>query len=303
MELSDRKAYEEFYSLMAPYADYSFNNLMIWLDLNDDLFVSRYDRNLVFRFTDVLDQNKMSYAIIGLRNYKKAIAKLFEYQKVVKIEQIITMVPEFYADALNDSNKQLIITEDKDNKEYIFDTSKSYILSGKESENLRYKINYFIKHYGDDVLVKEINLNDDKDRNILINAMHKWGSHRSIQDSNTKLGVEGLAIDKYLRIYEHLSSRCLAIFLSNEVIGFSIFHLPPHKNYAIGEHIKCDYKYRYIFDFIYYCTITRLHSNGIRYINGEQDLGIPGIRKHKQEMKPIGYFKKYNISPKYSLPN
>ena len=43
-------------------------------------------------------------------------------------------------------------------------------------------------------------------------------------------------------------------------------------------------------------TAIDLQNQGCKYINYEQDLGLPGLRKAKAMCLPIAYLKKYSVS-------
>lgn len=296
-DLSTKNKYCEFYRQLPPYSDFSFNNLMVWLDQNDDLEYAVVNNNFVFRFSNALDHGKKTYTVIGTSKADETIEKIFNTICQDDSSQALKMVPRCFIDSLSDERKNdLDIAEEVDNRDYIFDVADTHIAKGKKYEHLRRRLRYFSSHYSDGVIIKPIDLAVYKDQKALINGMHSWHSTRSIT-ANDKLRIEGSAIDRYLRLSTSLDAKCIAVFIDGQMEAFSIFHIPPQDGYAIGNHIKCNYNYRYIFELTYYCTISALYDLGIKLVNGEQDLGIPGIRQHKKEMSPVGYLERFSISP------
>jgi len=289
-----RGTYLNFYKNFDPYSDFSFSNLMVWLDLNNDLEIAIDSGNIILKFSDPLQGNQLSLSILGKKRTLESINHVLNYEKDMNYKQEIVMLPESVIknEVLNE--KKLIITNDLDNREYIFSVNDTHNLIGNKYEKFRHKINNFYKCYHNNLEYRDLNISDYSVKKLIINGMHVWDSTSRI-DKNDELNVEGLAIDRYIRISDQ-DCRCIGIFIGGRLEAFSLYNLPPQHNYAIGEHIKCNYNFKYIFDFAYYCTINKLFSQNIKYINGEQDLGIPGLRIHKKELNPIGYLKVYKIT-------
>lgn len=290
----DRAAYEAFYKEFDPYSDFSFNDLMIWLNYNDDLAISSDEGNLVFRFSNPFEGNAVAYTLLGRGGCESTIRKIFALQREQGLEPGLSMVPEVVIDNIAlKSLKNFDFYEDRDNRDYIFRVPDVYRANGQKFADFRHKINYFLKKYSDELVFREMDLRDPAERNIVRAALATW----STNDLGKRQTLENAALDTYLQHAEELSPSCIGLFIKGKLASFSIFHLPPQKGYAIGNHMKYNPEYRYIFDFTYFCTINWMHAHGIEYVNGEQDLGIPGLRIHKQEMQPCRFLRRYVIRP------
>ena len=67
--------------------------------------------------------------------------------------------------------------------------------------------------------------------------------------------------------------------------------------YAISHFEKANLdKYIGIFPFIKKKTAEILHKRDLVYVNLEQDLGIPGLRKNKKSYYPQHFLKKFTVS-------
>ena len=289
-----RSEYLNYYKNFEPYSDYSFSNLMVWLDLNNDLEIANDAENIIFKFSNPFQGNSLNLTLLGRNNPIASINKILEYEKKLGIKQEIVMVPESVISGQSIDNNKLKITEDLDNRDYIFSIEETYYSKGEKYDDYRHKINNFLSNHHTDLNYKDLDIRDFSSKKLIINSMHLWGSPDRITN-NDKSNIEGLAIDRYLKISDK-ACHCIGIFIGGKLESFSLFQLPPQKDFAIGNHIKCNYAYKYIFDFTYCCTINKLFSQNIKYINGEQDLGIPGLRIHKREMNPVGYLKRYTIT-------
>ncbi|OGL38323.1 hypothetical protein A3B63_03450 [Candidatus Saccharibacteria bacterium RIFCSPLOWO2_01_FULL_49_22] len=295
--LDDRDIYQSFYSELEPYSDFSFNNLLVWLDINSDLEVSRLNGNLIFKFSDPFENNETSFTLIGNRKTYQTLGTIFQYQAGLGYQQKLSMVPQAVIDGIElGKQRHLDIQEDISNQDYIFNVNNAYYAKGKDFADLRHRINSFLKKYGDHLIYRDINLGKLEEQMNIINSLHTWDSVYALTE-NDKLRIEGLAIDRYLQLAPELDSRCVGLFINGRLQSFSLFHLPPQKGFAIGNHMKCNYEYQYIFDFTFYCTASRLKTMGIEWLNGEQDLGIAGLRTHKKELRPTYFLKRYTVQP------
>ena len=105
-----------------------------------------------------------------------------------------------------------------------------------------------------------------------------------------------MALDIYLKDADVLQPKAFGVFVNNRLASFVIYHLAPQGGYGMLNHIKCDYTYREISDFTMHAFIVHLHELGIRYENFEQDLGLMGLRKYKQSLRPDHLLKRYTIT-------
>ena len=62
--------------------------------------------------------------------------------------------------------------------------------------------------------------------------------------------------------------------------------------------IKADKQYEGIYTFLQSRVASEAYKQGYKYINLEQDLGIPGLKKNKLTWQPSKYLKKFIVKPK-----
>jgi len=285
--------YEKWFQQFKPYSDFSFNNLLIWLNLNDDLELSALGDTLIYRYTNPFGEKRITYTLLGRKTVQHAIEQVFTLQKQSNSEMQLSMVPEEATEYIDQA--KYVITEDRDDFDYIFDSRNWYYLPSTE-KHLRRRVKHVAVNYGDDLLIRELDLNIPENKALIVNGMHLWKAFYSIA-GNDKLGLEGLAINNCLSVAGEVDEKCLAIYVNDILVSVLLYHLPPQTEYAIINHVKCDYKIPNIFDFTIYCAISKLYPQGIKYFNGEQDLGIEGLRKHKQLLHPVDFLKRYSVSP------
>jgi len=294
VRIKDKNRYETFFKDFDPYCDFSFNDLMIWLDHNEDLLASEDDGNLVLRFSNPFNGNRLTYSVIGKENCDKTIEKIFTLQKNNDLRPVVEMVPEVVIQTLELHKADYEIREETANRDYIYCVAEVHDAEGRKFANHRHRVNHFIKEYPN-ATAREINLLEQLEAKAVLDSMHRWLVKKPSMSDKT--GLETKAIEKYVANAEILLPKCIGIFEDGELVAFSIFHLPPQGEFSIGNHIKCASDLRYLFDFAYAETIKWLHGHNIKYINGEQDLGIVGLRTHKQEMGPCSFLRRYTIRP------
>lgn len=294
----DYEGYKYFYGQIEPVSDFSPNNISVWLDINNDLYLAEDHGNLILRYSCPFLDNKTVYSVIGINSPIKTIDKLLAYQDMNGLPQELIMIPQTVVAHIKHKDlEKLNVEEDTENFDYIYLVADKANLTSPDVAKFRRTINRFIRDYGDEVTIKEIDLTDKIEASKLVNALHTWKSG-NVVSNNDKLSIEGVAIDRYLNKREQLAPHCLEVFVGDVMVGFSIYNYPPQKAYAIINHIKCNYSYTNVFDFVFFCIMSHLKMDGIIYANGEQDLGIEGLRDYKHKLGPVSYIKRYTIKPR-----
>jgi hypothetical protein len=291
--------YSQLYPLGKIHADFCFGNLGTWLDLNHDLKISTLNNNLVLSYSSIFENNDPTISLIGLNQIDKSLDEIFSYQKKHGLKQKISFVPEETIEKIeNKQNYQ--ISDNRDNWDYILDSYSLSRMTGNNFRSFRRKVIRFIKEYGQDVVIREIDLSDMQQNQTIINAMHTWKSVYTLSE-NDKMRVEGKAINAALLLAPKIKNLCIGIYINGNLESFCIFQIHEQNNkklVAIANHIKCNYDFEHIFDFTTFCLSSYLYQKKIISINFEQDLGIDGLRQHKLMLRPTGFLKKFTITPK-----
>lgn len=289
-ELSDKHWYINFYSQFDPYADFAFGNLFIWLNFNDDLEVSQLNNNVVFRFTNVLDQGSKCTTLIGNQKIDATLDDIFE---TIGVNEL-SFVPEIvYSNIDNKTN--YILLEERESFDYILDVHRMAFLLGPETRKLRREVRTSLKEYGEHVILRELDMKDQTTINFLINNLHTWDKAFTLSDNDLDR-QEVTALEQSLLLADHIENKSFCIYVDGKLEGFILYQCPPQKDYVILNHIKTSYAFRYIFDFMMFAFASRVKQSNIKFINFEQDLGLEGLRTHKLSLKPVAFFKKYTIT-------
>lgn len=296
VSLEDRPAYEAFYSQFDPYSDFSFNNLWVWFGANNNLAISKFEDFLIIQLGDSFHNGNRSYTLLGKGNPKKVIQRVFRWQKAMLLPQQLVMVPKVAVEYLINHDGDIKVEEDEDNRDYVYDIAKMYECEGKDYVKYRHALHYFAGHYSNDIEIRQIDLSARSNRVKLINSLHSWNnSYNQVNQAQ----LEGAALDKLLRDCDELPVYALGLYIDEKLEAFSLYQLlQEHKpKFAIINHLKCNNDYSYIFDLMISKIVEQLHGQGIAMINLEQDLGLPGLRTHKERLRPTHYLRRYTVTP------
>lgn len=289
--LSQKEKVYDYLKNFAPYGDFSLTNLVIWLNLEDDLEISDLDNNLILRFTNVFaNPKKRTYCFIGLVNVDDALTELSEYLKDHGEDLTLYSVPEETITLIN----KYAYYEDRDSFDYVLNTEEQVKLLGTRFGKYRRKVNSFINTNIDSIVIKEIDLNIPEQFHQLVNSLHTWKRTYEL-GGNDNEGLEAHALTRSFKYHEVLRLKSVAITINNKIESFTLFSIDEVNSIADIHHTKCSYEQRNVFDFTLYATASKLRSEGIKYMNLEQDLGIEGLREHKLGLRPSHYLRKYTV--------
>lgn len=291
--LSDRTAYDAFYKQFKPYSDFSFNNLWVWFNQDGGLAMARHNGNVVVRFNDPFDGGALVYSVFGNEKCGVTIDRLLRWQHAMGIERRIAMVPEVTIENINKHVLGFTYVEDLDNRDYIYDIAAMHAAAGRRYMKYRHALSYFKNHYSATTEVLPINIHDMKERVRLINQLHMWES--TYRQTNQAM-VEGAALDRLFVCADQLPVNCQGLYVDGKLQSFALYQLTSNDEYVIVNHLKCNNAYNYIFDVTISQLVAMFHATGRRYMNLEQDLGIPGLRTHKERLRPVGYLNRYTIT-------
>lgn len=290
--------YEKTIASLPPYGDLLLNGLLVWLDYFDDLEVSRLNGNIAIRFTEAFSHHKEQIVtLIGKYQIDASLDALFAMQKSMGKRPVLRMVPGVVVEALAHPNRYTV-NLDTDNSDYILSSSRLATLDGPSMRKMRREVISFQRTHEDEITVLELDLARYENKKFIINSTHLWNH---VYTSNDREHSEGHAIDRALRLAEVLQLRCLALLINGKMEGYAIFRTLSQRDWASFPHIKVSRQQRYAFSYLMHRTVRLLHSEGVEYINFEQDLGLPGLREYKKHnLHPVGQLFKYTVKP-YSV--
>ncbi len=295
--LDDQSWYNQFYKQFDPYADFSFGNLVVWLDQYDDLLVSSFKGNIIFSSTVLFMENEKIITLLGRDNIPEAIDAIFDFQRTSGQEAVVSGITTVVA-----ANSELVdagysIEADRENFEYLYPSQAWATLESSAMRKLRREVHTYQKEYGDRTDVRPLDLRDEPTVQLIRQQLASWANVFSHNDADHS---ELQVLERLFSLADQLSYEANGLFVDNHLEAFLIYQRLPQVTTALFSHVKASYKFRYMFDYLLHASAQIVLDQGITQINFEQDLGIIGLRTHKESLKPTSFFEKFTIRPRAS---
>ena len=293
LNIKHKEVLEEIAKKFPPYSDFNFVSLFTW-DLDEKAAVSNLNDNIVVRFSDY-SNGELFYSILGDNDLESSIDTIFKYCAWSNAEQQLKLVGEIVVNSLPLSAlRKYRISEDRANHDYILSTQNHSNLDTFHKKK-RKKFHQFVDTHGERITTKELDLDDNSNREHIHKLLIDWEDIRP-RDAE-EIMRELNAIDRCLRYANVLNISAYGSFVDGKMVAFTIFEIV-HNKTAIAHFGKANTTISGANEHFEHALGNFLASLDIALINNEQDLGIKGLRKSKKSYKPVGYLKKYTISPR-----
>lgn len=285
LSLDQKAQINTFTKLFVPYSDFNFTSLFAW-DIDESTEVSLHNDNLVIRMPDYLDGSTV-YSILGNNKIEESITELLE-----KTDQL-KMVPASVIDALG-ANKDFDIVEDRDSFDYIYDLDHLTKLAGAKFKAKRYKSNVFVKdHSGLQLEVKTLSKITQAHAEELKHLDLQWA--RQTPRDQGDIVPERKAIARLLDNFDHFNLMLTEVIVDGQLKAFSI-NERIDDDYTICHFEKAlSVHHEHINTFLVVQVAKQLKTNGHKWMNWEQDLGLDGLRNSKMSYHPDHMLKKYTV--------
>jgi len=177
-------------------------------------------------------------------------------------------------------NLGLVISEDRDNFDYLYLRSDLAELPGKKYHKKRNLVNAFLNSYSYEIkpLTEELIPQ-------ALNVLKIW------QENKNDTG-DFLSAKEALERFSDLNMQGALYYVNGRPAGWCLGEILSNKEMFAIHFEKGIEEYKGIYQFINQTFAASLPENFI-YINREQDLGDEGLRQAKMTYRPSGFVKKY----------
>lgn len=180
--------------------------------------------------------------------------------------------------------------KDRDLAEYIYSTEALSTLSGSKLDAKRNHINTFMSKYPT-ATIEKINDSNIEDAKAFQRC---WLASRNTYEADSRLNIENDSISIYLDNYSDFDFDGIIIYIDGKVAGFAAG--VPLSDQCMDEIIeKGNREYNGIYQVLCREFAARC-CEGYKYINREEDIGIPGLRKAKESYHPLMLLAKYIVT-------
>lgn len=307
LEIEDQAFIDKFFDeLFPPYSDHTFSNLWTWNSQNQTQ-VSRLNNNLVIRLNDYVT-NEPFLTFLGNKNIAETIEVLLSQGLVPEpregsnpIRTLLKLVPHhcLVNDSIDGPRADLLsryqIDEDRDNFDYVYNLSDLAELKGNRYRGKRNFVNRFNKLYR--WQTRPLDIREDETWRQMQTLYRLWSGRQTQKENDVE--NESKALSRLREISSRINLFCLGLFVEEKLVGYTINEIK--QNYQ-GEIIfatnlfeHADLNFVGVFSLLMQQTAVELLKLDHKYLSHQQDLGLPGLRKSKQDLHPTFFLKKYSI--------
>jgi uncharacterized protein len=288
LELSDEEEIESITRVYPPYSDFNFISMWCW-DTTGRVQISKLHGNLVVRFTDYISDEPF-YSFLGNKKINDVAKILLDFSVQEGLRSELKLIPE--ATAMELDPQSFSINEDRDNFDYVLSIQKMTTYSGTQLMSKRNYVNRFKKHYqSNDRVIKPL---DHAHKEELVELFKTWTDVKGYSEEEIKHELD--AFTRFLIASDYLDSLVtFGVYMYDKMVGFWIVEITSSE-YAISHFEKANTSaYKGIYPYLKQKLAIVLHKKGIKYVNLEQDLGLPGLREAKMDYHPCTYLRKYKV--------
>jgi hypothetical protein len=218
----------------------------------------------------------------------RALNKLYAYFQENNWPFIIRDVEASVVDVIRKNNPEgFKFIEDRGNFDYVYNAQDLIELRGRRYHGKKNHVNTFRNTYGNYV---NLPLNQDM-VDACIEYETAWFEQREAADDS--LQIEKQAVIEALRNFSALKLAGTVIFVDNKVVAFT-FGERLNEDTAVVHVEKADPNYKGLYAVINQ-EFCRDNWQNMKYVNRQEDLGIPGLIKAKQSYHPVKMIEKYIV--------
>ncbi len=254
-------------------------NNILWSEFYDTSFVIVED---MLSYCKVKDGEPLGFTFpIGKHNPKKAFDALCSYFQEQGKEPVFYLIHREMFDKIEEWYPgRFKIEYHRDEADYLYEYKTLSELKGKKLHGKRNHINRFEENYPD----YEYEIIDDANYKECIEFAYNWEKDNNPEGSEDKI-YERNIIEKALNNREILGFIGGLIRVDGRVIAFTMGEPINDKCFVVHfEKAYADIQGAYP---MINREFVRRQLKGYKYINREEDLGIPGLRHAKTSYQPI----------------
>ena len=217
------------------------------------------------------------------RSIKKFVGTLLEYFKESGEEPLIHLYDESTMELLvKEFPDKFIITEDRNNFDYVYRVDELTKLSGKKFHSKKNHINKFKKMYPD---WEYCRLSPENNGECMA-LFDEWQTDKGWEAES--IGEEREALCEFLNNRDTLGYIGGGIRVGGRLVAFSFGEALGADTAVIHVDPNCEGAFAIINQ-----QFLEHEWQDYTYVNREEDMGIPGMRKAKESYHPAFMIKKY----------
>lgn len=228
-------------------------------------------------------------------NFNTAFNNLQTYfTQILKKKLKMYLVDEEALQILELDEAKYTIVEDRDSFDYIYDGSALRGLTGRKYSKKRNHINAFLRDYEGRFEYKALTR---ENKNEISDFTHKWAINKDSDDPYHRIENEEIGVNNILTSYPIDGVKMAGIYIDGLLESFTIGSYDSTLKVAAIHTEKANPEIRGLYPYINQQFLIKAFPDAL-YINREDDMGIPSLRKAKESYYPSTLAKKYTIIEK-----
>lgn len=296
IELTDKSLFDSYFLEFKPQiSEFTFTNLFMWRKYYDFLFTELNDHLIIFSKNYLSKWKKPqsnNHDVIFFlppvgKKPDEIIFKLFDHLDNIEIHRVSEEDIKRIKGNDKITNFNLEIIDDRDNWDYVYEKEELVSLAGNKYRQKRRWLKKFCEQYD-----YKFNFISGKYIKKARQLQYEWSD---MNDFQTEKGLkeEQKAIDEIFDNFLVLNPRGGILCTDENCVGYTLGERLNNNTFVIHiekAHLEYEGSYQAINNlFLKSCCKKTI------FINREQDLGIPGLKKAKESYKPNHMIKKYII--------
>lgn len=283
--LEDKSLFDPIFRAWQPeISAYTFSNLFAWQEPHNTKISTL---NGFYIISNIIENERHILEPLGDGEKAGAILECFELSNDMPTRFV--SISKETAEELK-QNRKLQIKSDRDNADYIYKSEDLIKLAGRKFDAKRNFINKFKeKHTYEYVRLTQENFEECHQ------FVKKWCDER-ICDESDGLAKERCAVYQMLSNIDALGIVGGAIAIDGRIVAFSLGEALNDDTLVIHVE-KGDTSLSGIYQMINNEFSIREAEN-YQFVNREQDLGVPGLRKAKKSYQPVKLGEVYKVTKK-----
>ncbi len=282
-KLTDRKMLDAmFFNTEYRGCEYSFVNIYIWgqqqfaLVEGELVLFSHWDGRSMYVYPGSKNRKSIIEALEADAAERGIPMRLYGLDRAA-VEEMEALFPEKYGFAAN-----------RDGFDYLYEIDRLTELRGKKLQQKRNHINRFIDQYPQ-WYVKPIT---EENLTACMEMAADW--YRVHEDPEHDYQLEKVALCRAFHAYDALGMEGLALYADGRIVAIPMGNRLPRDTIDVNfEKAYADVPGAYPLINREFARLIHSRYPEIRYLNREEDMGLPGLRKSKLSYHPDVLLEKY----------
>lgn len=286
IHLNDKHVFDKYVKNMEN-SSYNFTNMFIWSQ-NQSITYSVVNDCLVLRYKFGKNSATVSYPV-GPGDKQQTIYELYRHFDSLGLQlKFKVMTPDMVSELEQMFPNKFDIKFDRDNSDYVYSIQELIELRGRRFHSKKNHVNRFISNYNYSYEPYTPDLAEECKQ-----AFISWKDEKS--DPEELMSTQK-ATFKLIDNFDKLPLKGCVIRVDGKIAACSIGEVITPDMVLI--HVEfADSEYKGIFNFINQQFLKNEWAD-FKYVNREEDMGLPGLRRAKESYRPIKLVEKYDATLK-----